>query len=76
MPEIYIYAAEGRTVDQKRQLVREITDAVMRNFSVPAEVVVIQFVEAAKTAKARGGVLFEDSAVTPLQGSLSVEPSR
>ena len=48
MPEIYIYAAEGRTVEQKRTLVREVTDAVVRNFNVPPEVVVIQFVEAAR----------------------------
>ena len=30
MPEIYVYAIEGRTIDQKRALVKEITDAVVR----------------------------------------------
>jgi len=60
MPEIHVYAAEGRTVEQKRQLVREITDAVVRNFSVPPEVVVVQIIEAPKTSKARGGVLFSE----------------
>jgi 4-oxalocrotonate tautomerase len=62
MPEIYIYAIEGRTTDQKRRLAREITDAVTRNFEVPSEVVVIQFVEAARESKARGGVLFSERA--------------
>ena len=35
MPEIHVYAAEGRSLDQKRQLVKDITDAVVRNFVVP-----------------------------------------
>jgi len=29
MPEIYIYAVEGRTMDQKRALVKDVTDAVV-----------------------------------------------
>ena len=60
MPEIHVFAAEGRTFDQKRQLVKDITDAVVRNFSVPAEIVVVQIIEAPKTLKARGGVLFSE----------------
>lgn len=62
MPEIYIYAAEGRTVEQKARLAREVTDSVVRHFKVPPEVVVIQFVEAAANSKARGGVLFSERA--------------
>ena len=31
MPEIHVYAAEGRSVDQKRQLMKEITDSTTRN---------------------------------------------
>jgi len=65
MPEIHIYAAEGRTLEQKRQLVREVTDAVVRNFAVPAEVVVVQIIEAPKTSKARGGVLFSEQQPGP-----------
>jgi 4-oxalocrotonate tautomerase len=60
MPEIHVYAAEGRSLDQKRQLVKEITESVVRNFSVPPEVVVVQIIEAPKTLKARGGVLFSE----------------
>ena len=44
MPEIIVYAIEGRSLEQKRGLVKDITDAVVRNFSVPAEAVVVQFV--------------------------------
>lgn len=65
MPEIHIYAAEGRTLEQKRQLVRDITDAVVRNFVVPADVVVVQIIEAPKTSKARGGVLFSEQPPKP-----------
>ena len=60
MPEIHVYAAEGRSLDQKRQLAKEITDSVVRIFSVPAEYVVVQIIEAPKTMKARGGVLFSE----------------
>jgi 4-oxalocrotonate tautomerase len=60
MPEIHVYAAEGRTLDQKRKLMKEITDAVVRNFGVAPEVVVVQIIEAPKTSKARGGVLFSE----------------
>ena len=35
MPEIHVYAAEGRTVDQKRQFTKDITDAVVRMESPP-----------------------------------------
>jgi 4-oxalocrotonate tautomerase len=61
MPEIHVYAAEGRTLDQKRQLVKEITETVVRIFSVPAEFVVVQIIEAPKTLKARAGVLFSEA---------------
>ena len=60
MPEVHVYAAEGRSHDQKRQLVKEITDAVVKNFQVDPDVVVVQIIEAPKTMKARGGVLFSE----------------
>ncbi len=40
MPEVYVYAVEGRTLDQKRALIKDITDAVARNFKVDPEVAV------------------------------------
>ncbi|WP_345939339.1 tautomerase family protein [Roseomonas gilardii] len=60
MPEIMVFAAEGRTVEQKRGLVKDLTEAMVKNFGVPAEVVTVQIVEAPKTDKAKGGVLFCD----------------
>ena len=60
MPEIYVHAVEGRTIDQKRSLVKDITDAVVRNFKVTPEAVMVQIVESSKDCKAKGGVLFSD----------------
>ena len=41
MPIIIVEALEGRTVDQKRGLVKDVTEAVMKNFNVGAEAVSI-----------------------------------
>ena len=60
MPKIHVYAAEGRGMDQKRQLIREITDSVVRNFGVDPQLVVVQIIETPRTSKARGGVLYSE----------------
>ena len=60
MPEIYVNAVEGRTIEQKRSLVKDITDAVVRHFKVPAEAVMVQIMESPKDSKAKGGFLFSD----------------
>jgi 4-oxalocrotonate tautomerase len=60
MPEIYVHAVEGRTLDQKRALVRDITAAVVKNFNVNADSVMVQIVESAKENKAKGGILFSE----------------
>jgi 4-oxalocrotonate tautomerase len=60
MPEIIVHAIEGRSLDQKRGLVKDITDAVVRNFDVPADAVVVTIVESPKTSKAKGGKLFSE----------------
>lgn len=60
MPEIVIYAAGSRPIEQKRALCKDITDAMMKNFNVPADAVVITLVETPRTDKAKGGVMFSD----------------
>ena len=60
MPEVIVYAVEGRSIEQKRALVKDITDAVVKNFGAAPEAVTIQIVEAPRTDKAKGGVLFSD----------------
>ncbi len=60
MPEVYVYAVEGRSLEQKRALVKDITEAVVKNFKVGADAVMVQIVESAKENKAKGGVLFSE----------------
>ncbi len=60
MPEVVVYAIAGRSVEQKRGLIKDITAAVVNNFSVPADAVVITLVESEKGDKAKGGVLFSE----------------
>ncbi len=35
MPEVYVHAVKGRTQEQKKALVKDITDAVVKNFARP-----------------------------------------
>jgi len=60
MPEIYVYAVEGRTPAQKRALMKDITDAVVKNFSVQPEQVVVAIMETPKTDKSKGGIPFSE----------------
>ena len=60
MPEIVIYLAEGREPDKKRALMKDITDAVVKNFGVNPEAVVVQIVESPKADKMKGGLLFTE----------------
>lgn len=60
MPEIIVYAVEGRSPETKKALMQDITDAVVKNFGVPPDRVVVQIVESSKDSKSRGGVPFSE----------------
>jgi len=60
MPEIYVHAVAGRSIEQKRALVKDITDAVVTHFNVTADRVMVEFIENPPHNKAKGGVLFSD----------------
>ena len=60
MPEVVVYALEGRTLEQKRGLVKDITDAVVKNFGATADAVTVSIMETPKTDKGKGGVLFSE----------------
>ena len=60
MPEVYVHAIEGRTKDQKRALIQDITAAVVKNFGVAADAVLVEIIETSKDNKAKGGVLFSE----------------
>ena len=53
MPEVIVYAVAGRTPEQKKGLMKDITDAVVKNFGVKIEAVTVQIVESPKTARPR-----------------------
>ena len=60
MPEVIVYAVEGRSPETKKALMKDITDAIVKNFGVPPERVVVQIVEATRDSKARGGIPFSE----------------
>jgi 4-oxalocrotonate tautomerase len=60
MPEVYVHAVKGRSLEQKKALMKDITDAVVKNFNTTADQVVISIIETEPTSKAKGGVLFSE----------------
>jgi len=60
MPEICVFAAEGRSKEQKQGLCEDITAAVVKNFGVHKDVVIVQIVEIKLDAKSRGGVMYTE----------------
>ncbi len=61
MPLIIIEADEGRSIEQKRGLVKDITEAVCKNFAVPPQAVSILMHEGKKENRAKAGKLAIDS---------------
>ena len=45
MPFVSIKIAKGHSKDQKRRLVRSVTDAIARSIDVPAEIIWVQIDE-------------------------------
>jgi 4-oxalocrotonate tautomerase len=60
MPEVTVEIAEGRTDEQYKMLIKEITDAVVRSCNVPADAVTVVIHENPKRMKGKGGVLFSE----------------
>jgi 4-oxalocrotonate tautomerase len=60
MPEIVVYLAEGRSPEQKKGLMQDITQAVVKNCSVPPDAVTVSIMETPKANKAKGGVPFSE----------------
>jgi 4-oxalocrotonate tautomerase len=57
MPIIIVEADVGRTVEQKRGLVKDITEAVCKNFKVEPQAVTILIHEQKKENRGKGGKL-------------------
>jgi 4-oxalocrotonate tautomerase len=61
MPLVTIKIIEGRTVEQKRGLAKDVTDAIAKNIGCPASAVQIDIVDLKKENIAVGGELFYDT---------------
>lgn len=58
MPEITVNLAAGRTDEQKKGMMLDITQALVKNLGVDADAVVIQINEAPLNNKMKGGQTF------------------
>jgi 4-oxalocrotonate tautomerase len=60
MPEVYVHAVKGRSTEQKKALMQDITAAVVKNFNAPADAVVVSIIETEAVSKSKGGVPFSE----------------
>jgi 4-oxalocrotonate tautomerase len=60
MPLVTVKAAEGRTVEQKRALAKDITEAVVKNFKVEPAAVTVDIIEYSRKNIAKAGKLLSD----------------
>lgn len=60
MPIVQIDFLEGRTVDQKREMAKKITDAICETANCPPEAVTIIIRECPKEHIAKAGKLMSD----------------
>ena len=60
MPEVHVYMAEGRTDEQKKNMMADITKALVDNLGVSADVVTVQIMESKLTEKMKGGITFAE----------------
>lgn len=60
MPLVTVEMFEGRTVEQKKQLVEGITEVVMNKLGVPAQAVAIIIRDVPKHNWASGGKLYSE----------------
>ncbi|HEY6789349.1 MAG TPA: tautomerase family protein, partial [Trebonia sp.] len=58
MPEVHVFMAEGRTDEQKKNMMLDITKALVDNLGVSADVVTVQIVESRLTDKMKGAKTF------------------
>jgi 4-oxalocrotonate tautomerase len=60
MPTVIVEADEGRTIEQKRGLVKDITAAVCKNYNVEPQSVTILLHEQKKENRGKAGKLVID----------------
>jgi 4-oxalocrotonate tautomerase len=61
MPLVTIKIFEGRTTEQKRSMVKDVTEAIVKNIGCQPEAVHIDIVDLKRENIAQGGKLFSDN---------------
>ena len=54
MPQVTVKFIQGKTIDQKRLLVKDVTEAVAKNLEVPPDAITIELFESSRENLARG----------------------
>jgi 4-oxalocrotonate tautomerase len=60
MPIVQIDMIEGRTTEQKREMVKKVTEAITQTVNCPVDAVTIVIREATKQHIAKAGILMSD----------------
>jgi 4-oxalocrotonate tautomerase len=60
MPEVHVFMAEGRTDEQKKDMMVDITRALVNNLGCPPDVVTVQIIESKWTDKMKNGKTFAE----------------
>jgi 4-oxalocrotonate tautomerase len=60
MPLVTIKVIEGRTIEQKRGLAKDVTEAIAKNIGCPESAVMIDIVDLKPENVSQGGKLFSD----------------
>ena len=60
MPEVHVFMAAGKTDEQKKHMMSDITDALVNNLDCAAESVTVQIIEAKWSEKMKGGRTFDE----------------
>jgi 4-oxalocrotonate tautomerase len=60
MPLVTIKILEGRTVEQKRGLAKDVTQAIVKNIGCQPQAVMIDIVDLSQENVSQGGKLFID----------------
>jgi 4-oxalocrotonate tautomerase len=60
MPEVHVFMAAGRNDEQKKAMMEDISDALVKNLGVSHDVVTVQIFEAPLREKMKGRKTFEE----------------
>ncbi len=61
MPVVSIKIVEGRTIEQKRGMVKDVTAAIVKNIGCPPAAVHINIMDLKRENFADGGILLSDN---------------